>query len=66
MPDEMKAPAPVERRVAALEQAFEKRNLIPAGFITTLRILPKRIGFRPTAPRSSRAPGPIRISGGVC
>jgi nitrile hydratase len=25
--------APVERRVAALEQAFEERNLIPAGFI---------------------------------
>jgi nitrile hydratase len=33
MPDEVKAPAPVERRVAALEQAFEERNLIPAGFI---------------------------------
>jgi nitrile hydratase len=26
-------PAPVERRVAALEQAFEERNLIPGGFI---------------------------------
>jgi nitrile hydratase subunit alpha len=26
-------PAPVERRVAALEQAFEQRNLIPGGFI---------------------------------
>ena len=25
--------APVERRVAALERAFEERNLIPAGFI---------------------------------
>jgi len=25
--------APVEQRVAALEQAFEERNLIPAGFI---------------------------------
>src|SRR5262245_59151561 len=36
MPDERKAletVAPVERRVAALEQAFEERNLIPAGFI---------------------------------
>jgi nitrile hydratase subunit alpha len=33
MPDEVKAPAPVERRVAALEQAFEERNLTPAGFI---------------------------------
>jgi nitrile hydratase len=33
MPDEVKAPAPVERRVAALEQAFEERNLIPTGFI---------------------------------
>jgi nitrile hydratase subunit alpha len=33
MPDQAKAPAPVERRVAALEQAFEERNLIPAGFI---------------------------------
>ena len=33
MPDEVKAPAPVERRVAALERAFEERNLIPAGFI---------------------------------
>jgi nitrile hydratase len=33
MPDEVKAPAPVERRVAALEQAFEERNLVPAGFI---------------------------------
>jgi nitrile hydratase len=33
MPDEVKAPAPVERRVAALERAFEDRNLIPAGFI---------------------------------
>jgi nitrile hydratase subunit alpha len=36
MPDDRKAPgtaAPVERRVAALEQAFEERNLIPAGFI---------------------------------
>jgi nitrile hydratase len=29
----VKAPAPVERPVAALERAFEKRNLIPAGFI---------------------------------
>ena len=29
MPDEVKATAPVERRVAALEQAFEERNLIP-------------------------------------
>lgn len=28
-----KTPAPVEQRVAALEQAFEERNLIPAGFI---------------------------------
>lgn len=27
------APAPVERRAAALEQAFEERNLIPAGFV---------------------------------
>jgi Nitrile hydratase, alpha chain/Nitrile hydratase beta subunit len=26
-------PAPVERRVAALERAFEERNLIPGGFI---------------------------------
>src|ERR1700720_4423898 len=26
-------PAAVERRVAALEQAFEERNLIPGGFI---------------------------------
>jgi nitrile hydratase subunit alpha len=36
MPDDPKAPeqaALVERRVAALEQAFEERNLIPAGFI---------------------------------
>ena len=36
MPDDRKAPetaAPVERRVAALEHAFEERNLIPAGFI---------------------------------
>jgi hypothetical protein len=33
MPDEVKAPAPVDRRVAALERAFEERNLIPAGFI---------------------------------
>jgi nitrile hydratase len=33
MPDEVKALAPVERRVAALERAFEERNLIPAGFI---------------------------------
>lgn len=33
MPDEVKATAPVERRVAALEQAFEERNLIPTGFI---------------------------------
>ena len=33
MPEEGKAPAPVDRRVAALEQAFEERNLIPAGFI---------------------------------
>ena len=33
MPDEVKAAAPVERRVAALEHAFEERNLIPAGFI---------------------------------
>ena len=33
MPDEVKSPAPVERRLAALERAFEERNLIPAGFI---------------------------------
>jgi nitrile hydratase len=33
MPDEVKAPAPVERRAAALEQAFEERNLVPAGFV---------------------------------
>ena len=33
MPDGVKGPAPVERRVAALEWAFEERNLIPAGFI---------------------------------
>jgi nitrile hydratase len=36
MPDDRKAPetaAPVERRVAALEQAFAERNLMPAGFI---------------------------------
>jgi hypothetical protein len=33
MPDEVKAPAPVERRVATLEGAFEERNLIPGGFI---------------------------------
>jgi nitrile hydratase len=36
MADDRKASetaAPVERRVAALEQAFEERNLIPAGFI---------------------------------
>jgi nitrile hydratase subunit alpha len=33
MPDEVKAPAPVERRAAALEQAFEQRNLVPAGFV---------------------------------
>jgi nitrile hydratase subunit alpha len=26
-------PAPVERRAAALEQAFEERNLIPSGFV---------------------------------
>jgi nitrile hydratase len=26
-------PAPIERRVAALEHAFEERNLIPAGFV---------------------------------
>ena len=29
----VEAPAPVERRVAALEQAFEQRNLIPGGFV---------------------------------
>jgi nitrile hydratase subunit alpha len=36
MADDRKASetaAPVERRVAALERAFEERNLIPAGFI---------------------------------
>jgi nitrile hydratase subunit alpha len=36
MPDDRKAfeaAAPIERRTAALEQAFEERNLIPAGFI---------------------------------
>ena len=36
MADDRKASetaAPVERRVAALEQAFEERNLIPTGFI---------------------------------
>ena len=36
MPDDPKtrqSPAPVERRVAALEQAFEERNLVPAGFV---------------------------------
>jgi nitrile hydratase subunit alpha len=36
MPDERKTPgqvAPAERRAAALEQAFEERNLIPAGFV---------------------------------
>jgi nitrile hydratase len=33
MPDEVKAPAPVERRVSALERAVEERTLIPAGFI---------------------------------
>jgi hypothetical protein len=36
--DEQKTPelsAPVERRVAALEQAFEERNLIPAGFTSS-------------------------------
>lgn len=36
MPDERRAPdapVPVERRAAALEQAFEERNLIPAGFV---------------------------------
>jgi nitrile hydratase subunit alpha len=36
MPDDRKAfeaAAPIERRAAALERAFEERNLIPAGFI---------------------------------
>jgi nitrile hydratase subunit alpha len=36
MSDQRRAPeppAPVERRAAALEQAFEERNLIPAGFV---------------------------------
>jgi nitrile hydratase subunit alpha len=36
MPDDQKtreSPAPVESRVAALEQAFEERNLIPTGFV---------------------------------
>jgi nitrile hydratase subunit alpha len=36
MPEERRTPeavAPVEQRTAALEQAFEERNLIPAGFI---------------------------------
>lgn len=33
MPDEVKAAAPVELRVAALEQAFEARNLLPSGLI---------------------------------
>jgi len=36
MPDDRKAfeaAAPIEPRTAALEQAFEERNLIPAGFI---------------------------------
>jgi nitrile hydratase subunit alpha len=40
MPDDPKTPgppAPVERRLAALEQAFEERNLIPAGFIDDFR-----------------------------
>jgi nitrile hydratase subunit alpha len=36
MPEEPTMPAPVERRVAALEQAFAERNLIPAGFIDEL------------------------------
>jgi nitrile hydratase subunit beta len=36
MPDDRRTaepPAPVERRAAALERAFEERNLIPAGFV---------------------------------
>jgi nitrile hydratase subunit alpha len=33
MPDDAKTTAPVEKRVAALEQAFEERNLIPDGYI---------------------------------
>src|ERR1700744_4627159 len=36
MPDDVKAPdpvAPVEQRLAAMEQAFEERNLIPAGYM---------------------------------
>jgi len=36
MADNQESPqttAPVERRVAALEQAFEERNLIPDGYI---------------------------------
>jgi nitrile hydratase subunit alpha len=36
MSDQRRAPEPpasVERRAAALEQAFEERNLIPAGFV---------------------------------
>jgi nitrile hydratase len=36
MPDERSEAAPVERRVAALEQAFAERNLIPAGAIDEL------------------------------
>ena len=66
MPDEVKAPAPVERRVAALERAFEERNRSPGASSTTLPMLPKRIGFRPTVPMLSLALGPIRISGGGC
>jgi len=34
------APAPVERRVVALEQAFEQRNLIPGGFVDYLEKAP--------------------------
>lgn len=36
MPDERSEAAPIERRVAALEQAFVARNLIPAGAVDDL------------------------------
>ena len=41
MPDDRKAfeAAPIERRAAALEQAFEERNLIPAGFIDDFALI---------------------------
>ena len=66
MPDEVRAPAPVERRVAALEQASEERNLVPAGFIDDFAHIAQEDWVPANAPGSSPAPGPIRISSGVC